>query len=158
MHAFINVAMDGGAPLSVGEVVGRNPAPLEGEGVRRLFETAMREHAGADFGYYERNAVAGRLREGTVRTGDIYNLESWQDVMSVVEVRGANLRDALVEELRDRGSRLDPERLYTIATTSYVAGGPASEVLGRVESRAPGALVRDATIAHLKRHGFAGGA
>jgi len=31
---------------------------------------------GADLAYYDEQSVAGRLRAGTIRTGDLYNLES----------------------------------------------------------------------------------
>jgi hypothetical protein len=45
VHAFINVGMDGDAPMSVGELLGNNPAFVQGAGVKRLFEAAMRDHA-----------------------------------------------------------------------------------------------------------------
>jgi hypothetical protein len=41
VHAFVNVAMDGDAPLSVGEPLGRNPVWLDRTGVKVLFENAL---------------------------------------------------------------------------------------------------------------------
>jgi hypothetical protein len=52
VHAFINVAMDGNAPLSCGELLGENPAWLDRDGVKRLFEAAMRGETGADLAVY----------------------------------------------------------------------------------------------------------
>src|SRR5262245_3541563 len=103
VHAFINVAMDGDAPLSVGEPLGTNPAWLDRAGVKTLFETALREQTGADFGYYDESSVAGRLRPGPIRSGDIYSLESWQELVEIVEVRGSNLSNELQTRLRQRG-------------------------------------------------------
>src|SRR5215510_5546225 len=148
VHAFINVAMDGDSPLSVGEPLGDNPALLEGANVKRLFEAAMRDHAGSDFAYYDRDSVAGRLRKGPIRSGDIYTLESSQDSVTHVESKGSNLSATLVEELRDRGVDPNTRRGYTVATTGYVSGKLAAEKLGRVESRQKSGLLRDVTITY----------
>src|SRR5262249_16487413 len=95
VHAFINVAMDGDAPLSVGEPLGDNPQWLDRSGVKTLFETALRSQTQADLAYYDVNSVAGRLHPGVVRSGDIYTLESWQERVQVVEIRGSNLSATL---------------------------------------------------------------
>ena len=154
VHAFVNVAMNGDAPLSVGESLGENPSALEGAGVKRLFERAMQAELGTDFAYYDAEAVVGRLRKGSIRAGDIYVLESWQDSIAVVQVRGARLAPAFAAELRARGLGVEPERRYSIATTSDVADEQA-ETLGRVEASQPGSLLREVTVAHLRARGFA---
>jgi hypothetical protein len=154
VHAFINVGMNGDAPLSVGELLGDNPAILEGGKVKRLFEAAMQDHAGSDFAYYDLESVAGRLRKGSIRTGDIYTLESWQDSVTHVEIKGSNLSAAFIAELRGRGIDPDPRRVYAIATTGYVSTEAAAEKLGKVESLQKSIRVRDAAIAYLKKRGF----
>jgi hypothetical protein len=153
VHAFINVAMDGDAPLSVGEPLGANPAWLDHSRVKILFETALREGTGADLGYYDESSVAGRLRPGLVRSGDIYSLESWQESVEVVEVSGSNLSSRLRARLREQGIDAETGRMYSIATTGYVAT-ELSDRLGRIESRRPGPMVRDLTVAYLKSNGF----
>jgi Protein of unknown function (DUF3500) len=154
VHAFINVAMDGDSPLSVGEPVGTNPAWLDHSGVKMLFETALRAETGSDLSYYNESSVAGRLRPGLVHSGDIYSLESWQELVEVVDVRGSNLSTALVTELRKRGITPDLQKIYSVATTLYVAND-LSEKLGRIESRRrPGLMLRDVTVAYLRSHGF----
>jgi hypothetical protein len=152
VHAFINIAMNADTPLSVGEPLGDNASVLEGVGVKRLFEDAMREQSSADLAFYDLGAVAGRLRKGPTRTGDIYALESWQDHVVVVEIKGSNLGPSLVEELRARGVRHDPRRAYAVATTGFVIGENA-RLLGKIESRRRGGMVRDVTIAYLKKRG-----
>jgi len=153
VHAFLNVAMDGDAPLSVGESLGTNPAWLDRAGVKKLFESALRTETGADLSYYNESSVAGRLRPGLIRSGDIYSLESWQERAEVVEVRGSNLSAALQSSLRERGIAPDLGKIYSVATTKYVVD-ELRQKLGRIESRRPGAMLRDVTVAYLRSHGF----
>lgn len=151
VHAFVNVAMDGDAPLSVGEPLGHNPEWLEGKGVKALFEAALRSETGADLAYYDEANVAGRLRPGLVRSGDIYSLESWQEKTEVVEIRGSNLSTVLQESLRGRGIDAHADKLYSVATTAYLA---ASDKLGRIQGRRPGTMLRDLTVVYLRSRGF----
>ncbi len=132
VHAFINVAMNSEAPLSVGEELGVNPRVLEGAAVQRLFEDAMREQTSADEAHYHPQAVVGRLRAGLIRSGDIYNLESWQDTI-------------VVGELAESG------RTRTIATTKAYAN---DERFAKLAGRREEILLRDATIGYLKKRGF----
>jgi hypothetical protein len=153
VHAFINVAMDGDSPLSVGEPLGTNPTWLKGKAVKNLFEIALRGQTDADLSYYEESSVAGRLRPGIVRSGDIYNLESWQESATIVGVRGSNLSAELTQKLRDASITLQLDKLYSVATTAYVADEPEKRI-GRIESRRPLPMLRDLTIDYLKSHGF----
>jgi Protein of unknown function (DUF3500) len=154
VHAFVNVAMNGDAPLSTGESVGENPAWLDRSGVKALFETALRTETGADLAYYPESSVAGRLRPGVIRSGDIYSLESWQETVEVVDVHGANLSGTMVAQLPQPERGTDRTKTYSIATTAYAARD-LTDRLGRIEARRPGAMLRDLTVAYLKRHGFA---
>ncbi len=157
VHAFVNVAMDGDAPLSVGELLGHNPSVVEGDAVKALFERAMRHETGADLAYYDEGAVVGRMRAGPIRTGDVYNLESWQDAIGVARVRGRHLAAPLVEQLRAAGGApAELDRRYTVATTAYIAAHEAESKLGIVESREREGLLRDAVIAFLRERGFGG--
>lgn len=141
VHAFINVAMNPDAPLSVGEIVYDNPSVLEGAAVKALFEDAMRSQTGADLAWYDPESVVGRLRRGPIRTGDIYNLESWQERVVVGELTAANVP-------ADMKLDLDPARKYVFATTGYAAQRlVALNALRGAEQRM---MLRDATIRHLE--------
>lgn len=153
VHAFINIAMDGERPLSVGEELGDNPVVREGDAVKALFERALRERFGTDLAYYDPDSVAGHLRAGPIRTGDIYTLESWQDRVAVVEVKGGDLSSVLVHQLRSRGGEPSAERVYSVATSGYVADELGERIGPVLSSRSEG-LLRDAAIAHLREHGF----
>jgi len=154
VHAFMNIAMDGDSPLSVGEPLGTNPSWLDRAGVKALFETALRGETGADLAYYDQTSVAGRLHPGVIRSGDIYSLESWQESSEVVEIRGIDLSPALTAALRERRVDLDSAKTYTVATTGYLAG---TDKLGRIAKRRPGPMLRDLTVSYLRSHEFAGG-
>ena len=153
VHAFLNVAMDGDAPLSVGEALGTNPTWLDRAGVKKLFEAALRTQTGADLAYYPEGSVAGRLRPGVIRAGDIYTLESWQEAVEVVEVRGSRLSVGFQDALRNRQVAIQPDKMYTVATTAYVASERAENV-GRIENRRTGPMLRDLTVAYLRANGF----
>ncbi len=154
LHAFINIGMDGESPLSVGEVVGVNPTALDRDAVKALFEGILLRETGADLAYYHGESVAGRLRAGTIRTGDLYNLESWRERVTVVEIKGDDLSPTLMKALRSRGDALQARASYRVATTSYVAGNLAEESLGATQSERTGAMLRDVAIDHLMEHGF----
>jgi hypothetical protein len=153
VHAFLNIAMDGDAPLSVGEPLGTNPAWLDHAGVKALFETALRAQTGADLAYYNEKSVAGRLRPGMIRSGDIYSLESWQEDAAVAEIRGSDLSAGLQAVLRDLRVPVDPAKTYKVATTSYVVGDDSTRV-GRIESSRTGPMLRDLVVAYLRSTGF----
>jgi hypothetical protein len=153
VHAFINVARDGEQPLSVGEVIGENRVPIEGPALKHVLELAMCDQAGAELAFYNMDGVVGRLRAGVIRTGDIYSLESWQNTVVVVEVKGSKLSAAFVAELRARGIEPDPRRTYAIATPDYVAN-EEPELIGEIESRAPRMMVREAMVGFLRKRGF----
>lgn len=154
VHAFVNIAMDGDAPLSCGELLNHNPAWLDRRGVKRLFEAAMRTETGADFGYYPEESVAGRLRPGPIRSGDIYTLESWLDEVDVGELHGSVIAGTPFATLVDPAGRIDSTRRYTVATTGWGANN-LSDRVGRVESLRPRGLLRDVGVAYVKQHGFA---
>jgi Protein of unknown function (DUF3500)/5'-nucleotidase, C-terminal domain len=153
VHAFLNIAMDGDAPLSVGESLGTNTAWLDHAGVKALFETALRAQTGADLAYYNEKSVAGKLRPGMIRSGDIYSLESWQEAAAVAEVRGSNLSEGLKTVLRENRLPLDPTRTYKVATTAYVVSDDPAR-LGRIESSRTGPMLRDLIVAYLRSNGF----
>ena len=154
VHAFVNIAMSGDAPLSSGEPLGENPMWLDRAGVKSLFETAMRTETGAELAYYPESSVAGRLRPGVIRSGDIYSLESWQEAVEVVDVHGSNLSSTMVARLPAPERGPDRAKTYMIATTAYAASD-LRQHLGRIDARRRAPMLRDLTVAYLKREGFA---
>jgi hypothetical protein len=152
VHAFINIAMDPDVPLSSGDLLADNPAWLDATGVKALFEAAMRIETGADLAYYPEDSVAGRLRPGPIRSGDIYTLESWQESVEVGDVHGSVLQWTPLSTLAQ--SAIDGTKMYKVATTRYGVDRLRDE-LSPLESPQPRGLLRDLTIAYVTRHGLA---
>jgi hypothetical protein len=156
VHAFISVEHSLDQPLSLGEVLGTNPAFLEGESLRGWFESAMLRHTAADCAEYPAASVAGRLRAGVIRTGDVWTAENWRDNLVVCEVRGADMAPALRNRMSLRGSSPQAHRTYRIATTGYVAANTAQMWLGRLSGSRNEGLLRDALVSQARLPGSFG--
>jgi hypothetical protein len=154
VHAFANVERNADQPLSLGEVLGVNPAALEGDALRTWFESAMLGHTQADFAYYPPFSLAGRLRAGTIRTGDIWTVENWLDDLIVCEVTGADIAPVPNDFLSARGNTPQAHTTYRIATTSNVAANAAESRIGRVGQARNWGPLRDALVLQAKIQGF----
>jgi len=155
LHAFFNVAMDGDRPLSVGEELGENPSALDEPEVKRFYEESMQVQTNADLAHYPLRSVAGQLRAGTIRSGDLYALESWQDRVVIAEVPGRDLHPDRTQELAADGEPLDPARTYRIATNDQTLA-EEPERLGQVAAVEEAGLLRDVLIEQVRAHGFPG--
>ena len=153
VHAFVNITMNGNEPLSSGERLGENPAWLDRAGVRRLFEAALQVETASDIGYYPEESVAGRLRPGIIRSGDIYTLESWQEPVVTAEVHGSLLPGTTFAHARQT-EPIDLAKMYRVASTKWGIDR-LREQAGRIESEQTRGLLRDLTVSYLKKHGFA---
>ena len=71
--------------------------------------------------------------------------------MEVGDVHGSVLRWTPVAKLAS--PEIDGTRMYKVATTRYGVGRLRDEV-GPVESPQPRGMLRDLTIAYVKRHGL----
>jgi hypothetical protein len=91
------------------------------------------------------------LRPGPIRSGDIYTLESWEESVELGEVHGSVLQWTPLAKLAQ--SEIDGTKMYKVATTQYGVGRLRDE-LGPVEAPQPRGMLRDLTIAYVKRHGL----
>ena len=154
VHAFFNVAMDGNAPLSVGATVGQNHAVLEQERLKLLFEKSMLMHEQTDFAFYNLDSVVGKLKAGEIRTGDIYNAESWQSKVVRLTVKGDELAGELRRQLSQDGIQIERARTYTVATTDYAIDNRSEEFFGSARQISESTLLRDQVISYASDHGF----
>lgn len=154
VHAFFNVAMDGDNPLSVGEIVGHNPSLLQGPALASLLERAMQHQTASDLAYYDPDSAVGRLRPGVVRAGDVYTAESWENGVVELSIRGADITGKLAKQASERGYRLDPNRIYRVATVDYVADELLESAIGPATRVREWGLLRDLVIDHVKAEGF----
>ena len=107
--------MDGERPLSLGEVLGENPAVLEGPGVKRVFEDVLRVETGAEMACYPEESVAGRGATGSrprVRIAWPPPLTwpmTWPTPCRVSSsAPGQSLRDATIDWIRTHGLARGP--------------------------------------------------
>ena len=91
------------------------------------------------------------MRPGPIRSGDIYTLESWEEHVEVGDVHGSVLQWTPLDKLAQ--SSIDGTKMYKVATTRYGVGRLRDEV-GPVESPQPLGMLRDLTIAYVRRHGL----
>jgi hypothetical protein len=154
VHAFANVERNVDQPLSLGEVLGVSPTALEGETLRAWFESAMLGHTQADFAYYPSFSLAGRLRAGTIRTGDVWAAENWVDDLVTCEVMGADIAPGLAHLMSSRGQTPQAQRTYRIATTGNVAANAAESRIGRVSNSRNWGPLRTVLVAQARMRGF----
>lgn len=150
VHAFINVGNDPAKPLSVGETIAQTSTVLAGASVQSLFERAMLDFCDTDLAYYDLESVAGRLRAGTIRTGDIYSLESWNNEVHIVTIKGSSFSDAAKRLWVSRGIVIDETKTYTVATTDHVVSELLGDHLGNGKPAPAVARLREVTIDYLK--------
>jgi hypothetical protein len=157
VHAFVAVEQNVDQPLSLGEALGMASVSLEGEALRTWFESAMLTHTQADCAYYPSVSIAGRLRAGTVRTGDIWAAENWRDDLIVCEVRGEEVAPALSKLMTGRANTPQAHRTYRIATTGDVAANSAESRIGRVSNLRNWGPLRNALVSQVRLRGFGHG-
>jgi len=152
VHAFFNVAYHADQPLSVGKVVAHNDRPRQGTDLQALFERTLIAHTGADLAFYDLASVVGRLRAGPVRTGDLYNAESWQNKIAQVTVKGRHLNPNL--HARIQGA-VEPDREYRVATIDFLAEELMEAEIGDGDvTSADDGLLRDALIRYVSANGL----
>lgn len=154
LHALFQVAMDAENPMSLGEPLGENPRELEGPGVKAFFERVLLDAADADFAWYAPHHVGGRIRQGTIRSGDLYNVESWYHQPSVLEVAGADVSPERKAEFASRGTPLRDGSVYRIAMDHWSAGHPDEFGFGRGRAHDTDLLLRNAAVDYARRNGF----
>ena len=110
----------------------------------------MRAGTKADIAYYPMNAVVGRLRAGTIRSGDVITAESWQDSVLTTQLHGAEIAGELLAQLETNDIPLEPDRTYTVATTGEIKS-EASRAIGTTGPWQGHGLLRDHVIDSLRQ-------
>ncbi len=129
----------------------RYPQLLEGERLRALFERSLAAAPGVDLAFYELGSVVGKLRAGTVRSGDLYNAESWENKIVHVAIKGRDLNPNLHARLP---APLEADRTYTLATIDFFADALMESDIGDGEVVSEHGFLRDRLIEHTREHGF----
>ncbi len=121
--------------------IGRSRRELKQEDVKLLIERAMAEEMHTDFAFMNKGGVRAGLPAGRILARHIWNIMPFDNTVVVARVQGGALPEVVAQ-----GHQIDPERLYTLATTDFTAANQAARgELGTegIEFGKEGPLLRD---------------
>ncbi len=100
----------------VDAVVGTAARDLERDDLKALAERVMKERLGADFGLQNDGGVRHRVPKGAVTVRRLWEVFPFENTLVLVRVRGSRLPGSVAGR-----TRLSPDRIYTVATNTFVA-------------------------------------
>ena len=119
-------------------------------------EQVIREHTGAELAYYNRGGVRDAIRAGPVTIRSIWKVEPFGNSIVTLRLSGSQVRQLLADNRDEAGIQLDDEKIYQLATNSFV-GAHAVRTFGEeIVLQDTGVLVRDALIQRVKSGGLPG--
>ena len=120
-----------------------------------LVEHILATRSGSDIGFYNKGGVRNRLFQGKITARHIWNIHPFGNQLAIVQILGKDIGGKLSERLTATGTALDPDRLYTVATNSFVVEPPRRELLiGTAKSvQIEEILIRDVVIDYIKEGG-----
>jgi hypothetical protein len=154
VHAYINIVRDAGREC-VGEAVAQLDATLEGDALRKLVQTALARQTGTELGY-SGDEVNARLCPGEVTTGALWNLDPYDNNVSVATIAPEAMAPPLRAALAAQGMQAAaPRRPLRVATLDYFAH--SAEEFGRALHVEPaGVSMRELLVAYVRKHGLGG--
>lgn len=131
-------------------VIGRADRDWSKAELATPIEAIYRERLGTDLGYHNRGGIRATVPAGDVTIRRIWNVLPFENTLVTLSVRGANLPRPLLEQTPDH----DPDRVYTVATNSFVAAHLDRYFPAGVESvEDSGVPMRDAVIEAVRSSG-----
>ena len=141
---------EGRVAEAVDVLIGAADRDLGKPELRRATGEIYRRVLGADLGYQNPGGVRATIAAGPIRIRDVWYVLPFENTLVTVRVRGG----ALPSWAKERIGRVEPDRIYTVATNSYVADHPEQYFPGGVESvRDSGREMRGAVIDWVREHG-----
>ena len=120
-----------------------------------LVEHILATRSGSDIGFYNKGGVRNRLFQGNITARHIWNIHPFGNQLAIVQIRGKDIGGELLERLTTADMTIDPDRLYTVATNSFVVEPARRESLtGTTKSVwLEEELIRDVVINYIKEGG-----
>jgi 2',3'-cyclic-nucleotide 2'-phosphodiesterase/3'-nucleotidase len=113
-------------------------------------EEIFRQTLSADFGYQNRGGIRATLPKGDILARHIWTILPFENTLVTVRVKGA----ALPAHMAPRGTKIDPDRVYTVATNSFVADHADRYFPDGVESVTDSGIgMREAVLNWVKKRG-----
>lgn len=118
VHAYINIVKDP-TRIAIGESLATLGSGLQGNAIRRLFLSAMKQQTGEQFAFYHTEYL-GRLSPGIVSAGSLYALDPYDNKIEFVTMMVDNMTAELKQSLEQQGAILQPGKLIRFATIDYL--------------------------------------
>ncbi len=109
--------------------------------MRDIVERAVKESLTADFVFINRGAVRAGLSVGKLRAREIWEALPFGNRIVVGRIAGARIPQSIL-----RGTAIEPDKLYTVATLDYVAANQREIETEGLEFPEPGPYVRELMI------------
>ena len=95
------------------------------------------------------------MYQGSITARHIWNIHPFGNQLAIVQIRGKDIGGKLLERLTATGTAIDPDHLYTVATSSFVVEPPRREsFFGTTKSvQIEEVLIRDVVINYIKEDG-----
>lgn len=133
--------------------IGRATRTIDGEELRNLIESIMRDATDADLAHMNRGGVRDALPEGELLARHVWNVAPFANRVLTTEISGKRLiamhRTVLQREPLDGFASLDPDRTYRLATIDFRAGQWSDRGID-LEWADTGTLLRDMIIAWIE--------
>jgi 5'-nucleotidase/UDP-sugar diphosphatase len=135
--------------------IGESRRHLRRADVKVLFERAMQEKMHTDFAFVNNGGLRDDLPEGPLLARHIWNIMPFDNIVVIAKVKGADLPAAVA-----KGHTIDPDRLYTLASTDFTAANQSSlgqHTGGDLAFTTDGPLLRDLLIEWIRKQKVVGG-
>ncbi|QSH41035.1 bifunctional UDP-sugar hydrolase/5'-nucleotidase [Lentisphaerota bacterium ZTH] len=120
-------------PSEMYSVIGHVPREYNRAEFKRIVENFLAEANDADFGYMNKGGVRDKLYYPDIQERDVWIAMPFDNLVSVVSIKGKNIGGVLKTELQERGVNLNDEKTYTVATNTFVSENPGPEIGEPVE-------------------------
>ena len=99
--------------------------------------------------------MRNRLYQGNITARHIWTIHPFGNQLAIVQIRGKDIGGELSERLTATDTAIDPDRLYTVATNSFVVEPARREsLIGTTKSVwLEEDLIRDVVINYIKEGG-----
>ncbi len=121
-----------------------------------ILEEMLRAALDADLGFYNRGGIRDEITAGPVSARMIWNIEPFGNSLVRLTIKGSDLLILLSQEreVHHAAANIDPERIYQLATNSFIGSHAAMAFGDAVTLQDTGTMIRDVLINHIQRNGL----
>ena len=121
-----------------------------------ILEEILRAALDTDLGFYNRGGIRDEIAAGPVSARMIWNIEPFGNSLVRLTIKGSDLLILLSQErgVHHAAADIDPERIYQLATNSFIGSHAAMAFGDAVTLTDTGTMIRDVLINHIQRDGL----